>query len=310
MLFPTQSIIQARQGLYEQMEAGTLTREQTFQQALELDPFDAVALIVLGEERYKAGDLANTAEYCWRAANADPCRAEPWFKLCGSLPGESQDFRNGLMELGALKALRDAEGLEQFKETFERVPIAEGFADAEEFFEATAEVFHEKRRDEPEEVSERLRPYRLIDDLLETAEDGLEAELVDAILGDGARCAPLLVGVLRAMASGSLPGNDPLPVICSLALLGEIGDPAVLPELIECYALHDEVVRAAANWAVKRIVARRAEASFEIIRKLAPASDVEGRCDLALAAGYIPDRPGKRDFPAQPVGRHGDLSES
>jgi hypothetical protein len=296
MLFAPKSIIQARQALYEQMEAGTLTREQAFQQALELDPFDAVALIVLGEERYKAGDLAGTADYCWRAVTADPCHFEPWFKLFGCLPGESEAFRNGLMELGASKALRDPEGIEHFKETFKNTPLTEGFADGEEFLEVTAEVFREKRRDEPEDVSERLRPYRLIDDLLETADDGLEAELVDGILEDGARCVPLLVGVLRAMATGSLPGNNQLPVICSLALLGEIGDPAALPELIECYALHDEVVRAAAIWAVKRIVRRRPEASFEIIRKLAPASDAEGRCDLAMAVGYVPDQPGKRDF--------------
>ena len=55
MLFIPDSIIKARQALFAQMEAGSLTREQAFRQALELDPFDVVALIVLAEERYKAG---------------------------------------------------------------------------------------------------------------------------------------------------------------------------------------------------------------------------------------------------------------
>jgi len=59
MLFAPKSIIQARQALYEQMEAGTLTREQAFQQALELDPFDAVALIVLGAVMFSSVDLFN-----------------------------------------------------------------------------------------------------------------------------------------------------------------------------------------------------------------------------------------------------------
>lgn len=296
MLFTPDSIVKTRQVLFAQMEAGTLTREQTFRQALELDPFDAVSLIVVGQERYAAGDLAGAAEYCWRAAKADACRFEPWLKLCGCLPGESQEFRNGLMELGALKALRNPEGLEHFKETFKDKPIAADFADGEEFLLATADLFHQSRRDEPDEVSQRLRPYRLVDDLLETAEDGLNEDLVDGILEDRARCGPLLVGVLRAMANGSLPEGSPAPIVCSLALLGEIGDPAVLPELIECDAVEDEDIQAAAHWALKRIVSRRPEESFEAIRLLAPGADAEGRCDLALAVSYVPDPPGKRDF--------------
>jgi hypothetical protein len=296
MLFTPDSIVKARRALFVQMEAGTLTRERAFQQALELDPFDVVALIVLGQERYAAGDLAGAAEYSWRAASADPCRHEPWFKLCGCLPGESQEFRNGLMELGALKALRDPEGLEQFKETFKDKPMAAEFADGEEFLETTADVFHASRRDEPEDVSERLRPYRLIDDLLETAEDGLNGDLVDGILEDGARCGPLLIGVLRAMATGTLPVGHPAPIVCSLALLGEIGDPAVLPELIECYPVEEQVIQAAAHWALKRVASRRPGESFEAIRKLAPGADAEGRYDLALAVSFVPDQSGKRDF--------------
>src|ERR1035441_8027409 len=233
MLFTSESIIKARRALFAQMEAGTLARGQAFQQALELDPFDVVALIVVSEERYNAGDLAGSAEYSWRAASADPCRFDPWFRLAACLPGESQDFRNGLLELGARKALRDPEGVEQFEKTFKKRPVAADFPNGAAFLATTAELFGEQRRDEPEEVSERLRPYRLIDDLLETAEDGLDAELVDGILEDGARSLPLLVGVLRAMANGSLPKGDPSPTVSGLALLGEIGDPAVLPEIIE-----------------------------------------------------------------------------
>jgi hypothetical protein len=277
------------------MEAGTLTREQAFQQALELDPFDAVSLNVLCEERYKPGDLPGAAEYGWRAVSADPCRFEPWLRLSGSLPGESQELRNGILELGARKALRDPEGLAQFKESFKNKPIAADFGDGEEFLEATADVFHEQRRDEPEQVSQLLRPHRLVDDLLEDAADGLDAELVDGILEDGARCGPLLIGVLRAMATGSLPGEGPAPVVSSLALLGEIGDPAVLPELIECLTVDNEDIAETAHWAVKRIASRRPEESLDAVRGLVPASDADHRCVITMALGYVPEQPGKRD---------------
>src|ERR1035438_6536981 len=115
----------------------------------------------------------------WRA---NPCRFEPWFKLCACLPGESQAFRDGLLELGALKALRDPEGVEQFEKAFKNKPVAADFPDGEEALEIMAKALFEKRRDEPEEVSQRLRPYRLVDDLLEMAEDGLHRDLVDEIL--------------------------------------------------------------------------------------------------------------------------------
>jgi tetratricopeptide (TPR) repeat protein len=295
MLFTPESIVKARQKLFEQMEAGTLTREQAFGKALELDPFDAAALAVVFGERYNAGDLAGAAEYCWRAVNADPCLAEPWFKLAACLPGESQAFLDGLRELGALKMLRSPENLKQFEEAVRNKPVAASFPGGEEALDMMAQSLFEKRRDEPEEVSERLRPYRLVDDLLERAGDGLDRELVDEILENGARCLPLLAGVLRAMAAGSLPGDAPAPIIASLALLGEIGDPAVLPELIECYTVNDEDIQEAAKWAVTRVASRRPEESLEVIRKLAAAADAGRRCVLTLALGDIPQQPGKRD---------------
>jgi len=297
MLFPPESIINARRALFEQMEAGTLPREQAFRQALELDPFDPVSLTVLGQERFKAGDLAGTADYCWRAVSADPCIFDNWFKLHACVTGESQAFRDGIMELGASKALRDPEGIQRFEEALKSKPTAASLPGGAATLQVVAAQLLEKRRDEPPEVSDRLRPYRLVDDLLEEAEDGLDHDLVDGILEDGARCGPLLVGVLRAMATGSLPKGDPAPIVSSLALLGEIGDPAVLPELIECYAVNDEDIQEAAHWAVKRIASRRPEEALDLIRKLAlaPGAAADDRCILAMALSHFPELPGKRD---------------
>ena len=293
MLFPTESIRKARLALLDRLEAGALTQEQAFRAAMEMDPFDAVALTILGEECFGAGELAGAAEYFWRAANADACMALPWFKLSACLTGESQEFRDGLMELAATKALRDPHGIDGFDEYIKKDAESPG---AEDMLTEAAAQFREGRAGEPEDVTERLRPYRSIDDLLELAPEGLDAELVDGILEEGARCGPLLVGVLRAMATGTMVGGDPSPVICSLALLGEIGDPAVLPELIECYNLEDEGIQAATHWAIKRIATRRPEESFEAIRKAAPGAGADRRCDLAMAASYVPFEAGRRDF--------------
>lgn len=293
MLFPTDKIRKARLALVSQLEAGALTQEQAFRAALEMDPFDAVALTNLGDERMAAGDEAGAAEYFWRAVNADACMALPWFKLSACLPGESQEFRDGVMEMAASKALRDPDGVDEFDHFIKKDPES---PDAETLLTEAASHFREGRASEPADVEERLRPYRLIDDLLELAPDGLEPDLVDEILEEGARCGPLLVGVLRAMATGTLPGGEAPAVICSMALLGEIGDPAVLPDLVECYNLKDPGIGAAAHWALKRIQTRRPEESFEAIRKAAPGADAERRGDLALAVSYVPQATGRRDF--------------
>ena len=174
--------------------------------------------------------------------------------------------------------------------------MASDFADGREFLEVTADLFHEKRRDEPAEVSERLQPYRLIDEVLETADDGLDEELVDQILADGARCLPLLVGVLRAMATESLGEGGTAPTVSSIGLLGEIGDPAVLPELIECNEVDDDAIKSASVWAVKRISSRRPEASIEAIRKALPGMDAAGRSNLAMAVSHFPDAPERRNL--------------
>lgn len=297
MLFAPDSMIQARRELIQQVQAGELTEEQAFQKALDWDPFDIVALGVLADARFKAGDLAGTVEYCWRAVQADPCRYEPWFKLHACLKGESGAFLDGILELATLKTLRSPGGVADFEESFKNTAEATHFPGGEEALEIMAAQLGEKRRDEPAEVSERLKPYRLVDEVLD-AVGGLDEELVDEIVTDGARCGPLLAGVLRAMATGSLPADDPSPAVAALALQGEIGDPAVLPELIECYSVDSDAIRDAAHWAVSRTAARQPEESFAAVRKLAPAADADAdaRGVLALVVGQIPHEPGKQEF--------------
>jgi hypothetical protein len=295
MLFATESIIKGRRALYAQMEAATLTSEQAFLQALELDPSDAVALTILGQERIMAGDRAEAMEYAWRAATANPCAAAPWFALAASFGVENPVFLNGILELAALKSLRTDEGIEQFEEAFKATSAAADFSGGEEALEIMADRLYEQRQNEPEEVSERLRPYRLIDDVLEVAGDGLDHDLVDGILEDGARSVPLLIGVLRAMARESLPGNDLVPAAYSLALLGEIGDPAVLPDLVECYVVDDLDIQGSSSWAVKRIAVRRPEESLDVIRKTAVGAGALQRGRLAMALAVVPERPSRRD---------------
>ena len=298
MLFTPENILKARQELLQQMQAGTISPEQAFQRGLELDPFDAMALIFFSHIRYQAGDLAAAEEYCWRAASADPARFEPFYMLyrCFSGRGEDEALQKGILALALRKTLRGDEGDKHIAELAQDDPDSEGVPATRESLEDAAEALEVQSGDESEDVARRLKPHRLIDELLEMAPDGLDPELVDEIVEEGAGCVPLLIGVLRAMVADELPGGDTAPGAAAVALLGEIGDPAAVPEVIECCSVADEPVREAAYWAAQRFAARWPQEAFEALSKMAEGADAGRRCTIALLLAGMPRQPGGSDL--------------
>jgi hypothetical protein len=107
----------------------------------------------------------------------------------------------------------------------------------------------------------------------------LDRELVDHNVEHGAECGPLLIGVLRGWFANILPEGEDFPAEASLALLGEIGDPAALPALVECCSLREEALSDAAHWAVGRTAGRRPSEALEAFRRIAGDAD-----PLALGA--------------------------
>ena len=74
-----------------------------------------------------------------------------------------------------------------------------------------------------------------------TASTGdLDHELIDRVLARGADMAPLLTGMLNLYGEDLLDDVDDALVVRSLALLGEIGDPAAIPALAPFLPLEDE----------------------------------------------------------------------
>jgi tetratricopeptide (TPR) repeat protein len=308
MLFTPEHIVKARQELMQQVQAGTISREQAFQRALEMDPSDAMALTYLSHLRFEAGDLGGAEEYCWRAIGADPTRFEPYYTLYRCLSGRGADraLENGMLALALRKMLRGEEGNELIESLAGKAP-ERGGATAREKLENTVEALEEQTEDESEEAARQLKPYRLIDELLEMAPDGLDPELVDDIVEDGARCTPLLIGVLRAMVTGGLPEGDSSPAAAAVALLGEIGDPALLPEVVECCSVADDAVREAADWAAARVAARRPQETLEVLRRMADGAGAELRYEIAMVLGGMPESGGGSDLLVGLLDGLGDL---
>jgi hypothetical protein len=302
MLATPPSIVAARRRLYQQMQTGALTREQAFQQALELDPNDWLALVGLATAQRESGDLEEAERLCWRGLRAHPYRSELYVFLAGlvTMHTKSSSLAEGLMELGLRKILRDEEALNRFLELSSEWRTR---ADVE----ATAAELAAGRTSAPQRAADVLRPYRLIHELQVAPSGRLVRELVDLIVKHGGECGPLLIGMLRGWFEDELPEGEDFPAEASLALLGEIGDPAVLPELLECAGLQDETVGDAARWAVTRIADRRPAETIEEFRRLAGEADPMILASIAEHLALMPSMPGAGELLQGMIERLGNL---
>jgi len=305
MLTVHPSTIAARRKLFLQMEAGTLTREQAFQQALELDPNDWLALGGLAMARREAGDLEEAELLAWRGLRANPCQV-PFYLLLASLVikhKQSSSLASGLLELGLSKALHDDAVLQDFLEK-------SGEYDSRASIEKALAALTAQRKSQPRRVEDVLRPFWLIHELQVAPAGLLDRELVDLIVKHGADCGPLLVGVLRAWFSGQFPAGQDFPAEASLALLGEIGDPAALPELLECCTLREELLHEAAHWAVARIADRRPADTLQACQRIAADSDPFILSAIAQVLALMPPLEGARELLLGLIERLGSLRKS
>ena len=81
MLFLPQSVYISRTRLARDLEAGRLTADQAYQQMLQLDPDDYIALLGLGRLRRETGDIAGAKEIFWQAARTQPYVSSPYLAL-------------------------------------------------------------------------------------------------------------------------------------------------------------------------------------------------------------------------------------
>ncbi len=294
MLFLPQSIYDSRRHLWRDFDAGKITAEQAFQKMLKLDPDDHIGMIGLGRLRLEAGDLGAAEEYFWRAVQAHPCMHTPYLELSQTFDQrpESRALSRALAELGVEKRALDDEnfldGLDFEKaglrgealETFKKLPSAIQA-------QLIAKTMRETRDDEPADVTERLRPLRLLQQMQE--EGDLDPETVDAIVAEGESFLPLLVGVLRGWAQDLLGDGGDGWVENALALLGEVGSPSEIPHLLEFVDVQFEDASGAASWALGRIVERHTEEAAGFIQSIAAGFGPAERLEIAEQILRHPD---------------------
>ena len=285
MLFLPESILETRRKTVDDIERGVISSERGYTMLLELDPNDYIALSKVATLREEAGDVRGAEDYLWRAAAANPCYWFPYMalsRLAGTAASPEDPLSAGLIELALRKILLDEAALAEvdslpefalFESTEE-----DGDLTPSEQLRGAVEAFRSRRDLEPLDVTERLRPHRLIQELLEAAD--LDPVQVKAMVQAGPGIVPLLIGILRAWAQSS--EEEPVGVAeNALALLGETGGPTEMEALIEFLTLKDPNLRGAAGWAVDRIVERHPDAAAQALLELIPGLDGKERAGLA-----------------------------
>jgi hypothetical protein len=165
----------------------------------------------------------------------------------------NEPLSTALLELAASKLLADPDEVERAREAG-GAPAR--FTDLDSLTELVQEL-RGKRDSEPAEVTEELRPHRLLNDVQEAMGNELERGLVEEIVKSGAACAPLLVGMLRGLAEGRLPDGGEMVGEASLAMLGEIADIDAIPALVQFAVVDDKGLSQTAAWALERAAQKK-----------------------------------------------------
>jgi hypothetical protein len=274
MIFPPESVYEFRRDLIARMASGDLTDAEGFRQALAVDPHDPAATRFLALAAEKDGDPALAAQLAHRFIKANPVSHEGYLLLGRVLPDRPLAAAYGA--LGVKKLHFDPEAKAKLAPPNLPDPPA-------------------VLLDEPEAVTRELEPHRLLHELFVAGLDAIDAPLIDRVLARGADCYPLVMGVLNVYGEDLLHDTDDGLVVRSLALLGEIGDPAALSALAKFVPLEDDTIGGAARWAFLRIARRRPAETLAIIRDLSIGAEALDLAALAQQLCLMPDVPGRSE---------------
>jgi hypothetical protein len=313
MIFPTVGETESRVRLTREMASGAITAEEGCRRILQSNPDDASALQFFAETALEAGDFAETERYARHLIRVHPLGYGGYLLLSRALgeAGPASPLSIAYSQAAVERLQHDEIATERTDlDTFSQILGGEAFVTGlpkPEALTRIAEVIQAHRTGEPAHVAQELEPHRLILQLYDSSDDLLDPGAVDAILRHGEGSAPLLLGVLKEWGAGMLTGEDRPLVERSLALLGEIGDPAALPAIAEFLLENDDDLSGPADWAFHRIAFQHPEAVLDRIRAMIPEAGGAERLALSQQIATMPGVPGKSELLTSLTGGIGHL---
>jgi hypothetical protein len=217
-----------------------------------------------------------------KALELGPCRAE-FYLAYGDVRtqrNEADVLAKRLRHLGLWKLALAEEVRPGMAEAFK--PVLGDRASEPEAYEIVARL--EDRQLEgvvdPPEVIERLRPFRLLNDLQREAPDALAQDTLQSILGHSSECAPLFRSALHQWAREEDVLDD-RGLRLLIAFLGEISGPDFVDDLLELTNTSDKALFLHVHWAIHRLGERHPDAVLERFQAAARNASIGLRCALA-----------------------------
>ena len=292
MLFPTPAIDRQRLQISRDLEAGKIAPRDAAERLDELCG-DGMICLVNGQERLEAGDLDGAEQWFWKGIERQPQMFTFYLNAAaarrqrdGADPMARRLVELSLWKLSSLDSIPEAVA-EHFRSQLGDASL--DYSSPETYLmAATHQDLDHKKADDPADVTERLLPYCLLNDLQVNAYAEVERSAVRETVENGARVAPLLWAALRDWAR--YPDSlDTQAVALFAAMLGEIGDAEVLPDLLELVSYVDREIAMHANWAVWRLGQRFPAEALEAFRQAAPRAHVSERCAIADQLALLPE---------------------
>ena len=262
-------------------------------------PDFAPAWLLLG---VSAQDPAEVEAALWKGLSLQPCRERYYMALSEALSSRNQGdvVAKHLRTLAMWKIAFASTVPEYLAKGFQEVLGAHAYEPETYEALATAQENEFAKSPIPREVTEKLLPYRLLNELQRDAPDALEDATLERILTHAAECEPILRSALRewARAEEALD-EDSLRLI--LAILGEISPPDAAEELLELANYGEKTTLLHANWALYRMLERFPLEVRETMRAAIKEAPTGLRCAIADQVHMAKPQPGDADLLASLV---------
>ena len=265
MLFIPQEEYQRITDMMEGLQTGD--PEQGARRVIEVWPTFAPAWMALGAS---TKDPQEALAAFWKALWLEPCRPQNYLALADFLTRrqEANAVAKHLRQLALWKLSFVPEIPTYIGENFESKLGEDAWDPLTYELMALAQEAEFAKSAEIPAIADRLRPYRLLNELQRGAMDYLEPDVLEAILQHGDACEPLLRNALREWARVE-DALDPESLCLLIAILGEISGPDVIPELMELNSWPQFAPFAHAQWALTRQGQRHPRAALEQYRSAA-----------------------------------------
>ena len=241
---------------------------------LELDPHFGPAHLLFGTVSLDAGRFVEAEEHFWEGLAEHPCTYLFYFALGDARKRRGRvedDLTRGLTVLTSRKLQR-----------LEELP-----PEAEELFAGALDpldVADDLR------IDPRLRPFFLLDDLLEQADEEMDEDLLEQIRASPDDMVPVLESALREWARNE--ETIGLEALCfAIALLGEMAPVQTLDNLLEVSMLGEPALFLHSHWAIWRMGERFPDETLRRLRARIPQAPLVLRCGIAEHLCLMPPNP-------------------